>query len=153
MQEAPEATSPAEAETSSEPETMTAAEPETPETPEVSAPVEQEVSAAPEPAHYIPLGSTVYIGTKEYELLAYGGENVTLYDPDCPLFHEIMPRREFEAKLSENPLNSHLFAADAATPESAAQVSAPERAEPGAAPAPRVFGAGKTDCAAVRPGV
>ncbi|WP_308527412.1 helicase-related protein [uncultured Oscillibacter sp.] len=136
MQEAPEETPPAEAETSSEPETMTAAEPETPETPEVSAPVEQEVSAAPEPAHYIPLGSTVYIGTKEYELLAYGGENVTLYDPDCPLFNEVMPRSEFDAKLTENPLNSHLFAADAATPESAEQVSAPERAEPGAAPEP-----------------
>ena len=130
LQTEQEDVAPAEADTPSEPETMTAVEPETPEAPEVSTPV------APEPAHYIPLGSTVYIGTKEYELLAYGGENVTLYDPDCPLFNEVMPRSEFDAKLTENPLNSHLFAADAATPESAEQVSAPERAEPGAAPEP-----------------
>ena len=136
MQEAPEATSPAEAETPSAPETMVAAESEAPEAPEVSAPVEQEVSAAPEPAHHIPLGSTVYIGTKEYELLAYGDENVTLYDPDCPLFHEIMPRREFEAKLSENPLNSHLFTADGTAPDVTEQAGTPEQAEPEAATEP-----------------
>lgn len=119
---------PAEADTPSEPETMAAAEPETPEAPALSAPVAPEVSAEPEPAHHIPLGSTVYIGEKEYELLAYGGENVTLYDPDCPLFHEVLPRSEFDAKLAENPLNSHLFAADAAT------LKTTEQAEPGDRP-------------------
>ena len=115
MQTVPEATSPAEA--------GTPTESETPEAAKVSTQV------APEPAHHIPLGSTVYIGEKEYELLAYGGENVTLYDPDCPLFHEIMPRREFEAKLSENPLNSHLFTAHVDTPEVTEHTSAPEQAE------------------------
>ena len=133
MQAVPEATPPAEAETPSEPETMTSAEPETPEAPEVSTP------AAPEPAHHIPLGSTVYIGTKEYELLAYGDENVTLYDPDCPLFHEVLPRSEFDAKLAENPMNSHLFTADAAapeTPEQAEPETAPEQAEPETATEP-----------------
>ena len=85
------------------------------------------------------MGSTVYIGEKEYELLAYGGENVTLYDPDCPLFHEVLPRSEFDAKLAENPLNSHLFAADAATlktTEQAEPETDPEQAEPEAAPEP-----------------
>jgi len=120
---------PVEAGTPTESET-----PEAPEVLEVSAPVEQEVSAAPEPAHHIPLGSTVYIGTKEYELLAYGDENVTLYDPDCPLFHEVLPRSEFDAKLAENPLNGHLFTADGNTPEVTEQVSAPEQAEPEATP-------------------
>ena len=139
MQEAPEEMPPAEADTPSEPETMAAAEPETPEAPALSAPVAPEVSAEPEPAHHIPLGSTVYIGEKEYELLAYGGENVTLYDPDCPLFHEVLPRSEFDAKLAENPLNSHLFAADAATlktTEQAEPETDPEQAEPEAAPEP-----------------
>ena len=129
MQEAPEEMPPAEADTPSEPETMAAAEPETPEAPALSAPVAPEVSAEPEPAHHIPLGSTVYIGEKEYELLAYGGENVTLYDPDCPLFNEVMSRSEFDAKLAENPLNSHLFTAHVDTPEVTEHTSAPEQAE------------------------
>ena len=125
MQAVPEATSPAEA--------GTPTESETPEAPEVSTQV------APEPAHHIPLGSTVYIGEKEYELLAYGGENVTLYDPDCPLFHEVLPRSEFDAKLAENPLNSHLFTADAATlktTEQAEPETDPEQAESEAATEP-----------------
>lgn len=122
MQAVPEATSPAEA--------GTPTESETPEAPEVSTQV------APEPAHHIPLGSTVYIGEKEYELLAYGGENVTLYDPDCPLFNEVMSRSEFDAKLAENPLNSHLFTAHVDTPEVTEQTSTPEQAEPEAAPEP-----------------
>ena len=115
MQAVPEATSPAEA--------GTPTESETPEAPEVSTQV------APEPAHHIPLGSTVYIGAKEYELLAYGDESVTLYDPDCPLFHEVMPRAEFEVKLSENPMNGHLFIADGNTSGAIEQASAPEQAE------------------------
>ena len=125
MQAVPEATSPAEA--------GTPTESETPEAPEVSTQV------APEPAHHIPLGSTVYIGEKEYDLLAYGGENVTLYDPDCPLFHEVLPRSEFDAKLAENPLNSHLFTADAATlktTEQAEPETDPEQAESEAATEP-----------------
>ena len=133
LQTEQEDVAPAEADTPSEPETMTAVEPETPEAPEVSTPV------APEPAHHIPLGSTVYIGTKEYELLAYGDESVTLYDPDCPLFHEVLPRSEFDAKLAENPLNSHLFTADAATlktTEQAEPETDPEQAEPEAATEP-----------------
>ena len=125
MQEAPEATPPAKAEIPTEPET--------PEAPEVSALVEQET------AHHIPLGSTVYIGEKEYELLAYSYESVTLYDPDCPLFHEVLPRSEFDAKLAENPLNNHLFTADGNTPEATEQAepeTGPEQAEPEAATEP-----------------
>lgn len=125
MQTVPEATSPAEA--------GTPTESETPEAAKVSTQV------APEPAHHIPLGSTVYIGEKEYELLAYGGENVTLYDPDCPLFNEVMSRSEFDAKLAENPLNSHLFTADAATlktTEQAEPETDPEQAESEAATEP-----------------
>lgn len=104
--------------------------------PECPAPIKPE--AAPEPAksHHLPLGTTVYIGAKEYVLVAYGDENVTLYDPDCPLFHEIMPRREFEAKLSENPLNSHLFTADGTAPDVTEQAGTPEQAEPEAATEP-----------------
>ena len=122
MQKAPEETPPAGA--------GTPTESETPEAAKVSTQV------APEPAHHIPLGSTVYIGEKEYELLAYGGENVTLYDPDCPLFNEVMSRSEFDAKLAENPLNSHLFTAHVDTPEVTEQTSTPEQAEPEAAPEP-----------------
>ena len=62
----------------------------------------------PRPYH-IPLGSTVYIGTKSYEMQAIGDDIVTLYDPEFPLFTQELPRSEFDQKLEENPLNEHYF--------------------------------------------
>ena len=62
----------------------------------------------PRPYH-IPLGSTVYIGTKSYEMQAIGDDIVTLYDPEFPLFTQEFPRADFDRKLEENPLNEHYF--------------------------------------------
>ena len=77
--------------------------------PELPAPVESEAAPEPVKSHHLSLGSTVYIGSKEYVLVAYGDNSVTLCEPDCPLFQDVMPRTEFDAKLAENPLNEHLL--------------------------------------------
>ena len=112
--------------------------------PERPEPIEPE--AAPEPAksHHLPLGTTVYIGSKEYVLVAYGDENVTLCEPDCPLFQDVISRTEFDSKLAENPLNEHLLnTAQAIQPETetpaTTEQSEPEQREeaPAAPPAPR----------------
>ena len=78
-------------------------------TPERPAPVEPEAAPEPVNSHHLTLGTVVYIGSKEYVLVAYGDENVTLCEPDCPLFQDVMPRTEFDVKLAENPLNEHLL--------------------------------------------
>ena len=78
-------------------------------TPERPAPVEPEAAPEPVKSHHLPLGTTVCIGSKEFVLVAYGDENVTLCEPDCPLFQDVMPRTEFDVKLAENPLNEHLL--------------------------------------------
>ena len=98
--------------------------------PECPAPIKPE--AAPEPAksHHLPLGTVVYIGSKEFVLVAYGDENVTLCEPDCPLFQDVMPRTEFDAKVAENPLNEHLLnTAQAIQPETETPATT-EQAEP-----------------------
>ena len=77
--------------------------------PERPAPVEPEAAPEPVKSHHLPLGTTVYIGSKEFVLVAYGDNSVTLCEPDCPLFQDVMPRDEFDAKLAENPLNEHLL--------------------------------------------
>ena len=77
--------------------------------PELPAPVESEAAPEPVNSHHLPLGTTVYIGSKEYVLVAYGDNSVTLCEPDCPLFQDVMPRTEFDAKVAENPLNEHLL--------------------------------------------
>ena len=77
--------------------------------PELPAPVESEAAPEPVKSHHLPLGTTVYIGSKEYVLVAYGDNSVTISEPDCPLFQDVMPRTEFDAKLAENPLNEHLL--------------------------------------------
>ena len=59
--------------------------------------------------YQIPLGSTVYIGTKPYEMQSLGETTVTLYDPEFPLFTQEFPRADFDRKLEENPLNEHYF--------------------------------------------
>ena len=113
-------------------------------TPERPEPIEPE--AAPEPAksHHLPLGTTVYIGSKEYVLVAYGDENVTLCEPDCPLFQDVISRTEFDSKLAENPLNEHLLNTaqtiqpEAETPATTEQAEPEQREKaPAAPPAPR----------------
>ena len=60
----------------------------------------------PIPREYkLSLGDTLYIGAQQYELLALGDQEVTLFDPAFPLFHQAYPRQEFFDLLKENPLN------------------------------------------------
>ena len=54
------------------------------------------------------LGSTVYLGANEYEILSFDDERVLLYDTQFPLFNKEMTRAEFDSKVQENPLNDHL---------------------------------------------
>ena len=54
------------------------------------------------------LGSTVYLGANEYEILSFDDERVMLYDTQYPLFNKEMTRAEFDSKVQENPLNDHL---------------------------------------------
>lgn len=54
------------------------------------------------------LGSTVYLGAHEYEILSFDDERVMLYDTQFPLFNKEMTRTEFDSKVQENPLNDHL---------------------------------------------
>ena len=54
-------------------------------------------------------GDTVYLGAKEYELLAYDEQTVRLYDPSFPIFNKELPREEFDRLLAENPLNNRLL--------------------------------------------
>ena len=66
--------------------------------------------APPTPKEYkFALGDTVYLGSQEYEVLAYDESTVRLYDPTFPLFNTELSRTEFEQKLSENPLNDRLL--------------------------------------------
>ena len=54
------------------------------------------------------LGSTVYIGVNEYEILALDDERVMLYDKDFPLINKEMERSEFNRLIRETSLNDHL---------------------------------------------
>lgn len=69
--------------------------------------------------YQIPLGSTVYIGTKRYEMQSLGETIVTLYDPEFPLLTQKFPRTDFDQKLGENPLNEPYFLPN--TPQEQAQ--------------------------------
>ena len=112
--------------------------------PELPTPVESEAAPEPVKSHHLPLGTTVHIGSKEYVLVAYGDENVTLCEPDCPLFQDVMPRTEFDARLAENPLNERLLTKreaiqpEAETPATTEQAEPEQREEaPAAPPTPR----------------
>jgi len=59
--------------------------------------------------HVYHLGDTVYIGSSEYEVMAYDDETVRLFDTSMPLINKEMPREEFDRKISENPANDHLL--------------------------------------------
>ncbi len=67
------------------------------------------------------LGDTVYIGTHEYEVLAFDESNVRLYDTEFPMVNVELPRDVFDQRIAENPLNAHLLkpVEAPATPESA----------------------------------
>ncbi|WP_428830910.1 N-6 DNA methylase [Dehalobacterium formicoaceticum] len=67
-----------------------------------------------ENAHYaFSLGSTVYIGADEYEVLAFDNSTVQLRDVSFPLFSKELARSDFERMLRENPLNDHLITGEA----------------------------------------
>jgi N12 class adenine-specific DNA methylase len=61
--------------------------------------------------HEYHLGDSVYIGTHEYEVLAFDDSTVRLYDTQFPIINIEMPRTEFDHKIAENPLNAHLCVA------------------------------------------
>ena len=54
--------------------------------------------------HYS-LGDKVYLGVKEYEILAIDDHMVRLYDSEYPLFNEELSRSDFDRRIAENPLN------------------------------------------------
>jgi len=67
------------------------------------------------------LGSTVYLGANEYEILSFDDERVMLYDTQFPLFNKEMTRAEFDSKVKENPLNDHLKVAEKQPEEQSTQ--------------------------------
>ena len=67
------------------------------------------------------LGSTVYLGANEYEILSFDDERVMLYDTQFPLFNKEMTRAEFNSKVQENPMNDHLKVAGKQPEEQTAQ--------------------------------
>ena len=77
------------------------------------------------------LGDTVYLGTQEYELLAFDEQTVRLFDQTFPLINKEMPRAEFDRLLAENPLNDHLLQVveEAPAPEPVQEDAALEKAK------------------------
>lgn len=72
----------------------------------------------PVPKEYkLSLGDALYIGAQQYELLSLGDEEVTLFDPSFPLFHQTYPRQEFFDLLKENPMNDKYLREVEAVPE------------------------------------
>ena len=71
-----------------------------------TAPTEKEESTNERYEYH--LGSTVYLGANEYEILSFDDERVMLYDTQFPLFNKEMERAEFDRKMQENPMNDHL---------------------------------------------
>ena len=82
-------------------------------------PTEAELNPPPPPKkeYVITLGTTVFLGAQEYEVLAYDDKEVRLYDLEFPLFNKEMSREEFEQMLAENPQNDHLLQVVAEAPE------------------------------------
>ncbi len=66
-----------------------------------AAPANEEESVQ---RHYS-LGDKVYLGVKEYEILAIDDHMVRLYDSEYPLFNEELSRSDFDRRIAENPLN------------------------------------------------
>lgn len=85
--------------------------------------------------HRLSLGATVYLGSQEYELLAFDEQTVRLYDPSFPIINKEMARDEFDRQLAENPLNDRLLqVAEDAAP--VADAEEPDAEEPLNAPLP-----------------
>ncbi len=63
----------------------------------------------PKKEYRFSLGDTVYLGTQEYELLAFDEQIVRLFDQTFPLINKEMSRADFDRMLAENPLNDHLL--------------------------------------------
>lgn len=55
------------------------------------------------------LGDTIYLGSDQYEISNIGLFDIELYDVRYPLFSRTISKEEFEIKVKENPINSHLF--------------------------------------------
>ncbi len=74
-------------------------------------PTYDELNPPPEPEkeYRFSLGDTVYLGSAEYEILAYDDKEVRLFDEAFPILNKVLPREEFNEKLRENPLNEHLL--------------------------------------------
>ena len=64
-----------------------------------------------------PLGSTVYLGANEYEILSVDDNRVMLYDQQFPLFNKEATRAEFDQMIRENPMNDHLKVLVVSDPE------------------------------------
>lgn len=73
-----------------------------------TAPPEKKEVEAVEERYEYHLGSTVYLGANEYEILSFDDDRVMLYDLQFPLFNKEMTRAEFDQKVQENPMNDHL---------------------------------------------
>ena len=54
------------------------------------------------------LGDMVYLGANEYTILSVDEEKVILNDSKFPLFNKEIYRAEFDRKVKENSMNSHL---------------------------------------------
>nr|WP_312038086.1 N-6 DNA methylase [Pelotomaculum terephthalicicum] len=83
------------------------------------------------------LGSTVYIGADEYEVLAFDNSTVQLRDASFPLFNKELARSDFDRRLRENPLNDHLIANKQETAAMQTEAPAEQPAEKEQAPSPR----------------
>lgn len=55
----------------------------------------------------VPLGSPVFVGATEFELVEYG-DKVVLFDAESPLFPREMTRDEFLRRFEESPFNRNL---------------------------------------------
>jgi N12 class adenine-specific DNA methylase len=83
--------------------------------------------SASEDRYKIPLGTAVYIGTQQYDLLSLDDGQATLYDPTSPLFPRVMDAEEFYRRLAENPLNDHLKGAVAPGASKSEPTAQPEQ--------------------------
>ena len=80
----------------------------------LAAPLEptyEELNPPPPPKkeYRFALGDTVYLGTQEYKLLAFGEQTVRLFDPAFPIINKELSRTEYDRLLAENPLNDRLL--------------------------------------------
>ena len=71
-------------------------------------PMDEELNP-PKKEYRFALGDTVHLGAQEYELLAFDGQTVRLFDPAFPIINKELPRDEFDRLLAENPLNDRLL--------------------------------------------